>query len=95
MEQCVMIHHLNSISFPITEPHALDQDEAYFILKENSRQTQVRFHEYDRPDLYKQRAYRRLRCASPRNARDLHEKVLQDNRGDASELRVLDGLPLD
>jgi hypothetical protein len=38
MEQCVMIHHLNSISFPITEPHALDQDEAYCILKENSRQ---------------------------------------------------------
>lgn len=89
-----MINQVHNISFPISEPHALDQDEAYFILKENDSRTKVRFHDYDRiydrPGLYEQLFYQRLRCASPRKARDLLEKVLQDNRMDLSELRVLD-----
>jgi len=94
MEQCAMIHQGHNISFPISEPHALDQDEAYFILKENGSQKKVRFHDYDRiydrPGLYEQLFYQRLRCASPRKARDLLGKVLQDNRVDRSEWRVLD-----
>lgn len=85
-----MIHQVHNISFPISEPHVLDQDEAYFILKESDSRTKVRFHDYDRPGLYEQLFYQRLRCASPRKARDLLEKVLQDNRMDLSELRVLD-----
>jgi predicted TPR repeat methyltransferase len=89
-----MIRHVHNISFPISEPHAMDQDEAYFVLKEDGRELQIRFHDYDqiynRPGLYEQLFYQRLRCASPRKARDLLTKVLQDNRVELSELRVLD-----
>lgn len=85
-----MIHQVHNISFPISEPHALERDETYFILKENGSRTQVRCHDYDRPGLAERFFHQRLRCASPRKARDLLEKVLQDNRADPSELRVLD-----
>jgi predicted TPR repeat methyltransferase len=86
--------HIHNISFPISEPHALDQDEAWFILKEDGREHRIRFHDYDaiydRPGLYEQLFYERLRCASPRKARDLLDKVLRDNRVEMTELRVLD-----
>lgn len=89
-----MIRHVHNISFPIGEPHALDQDQAYFLLKEDDRELRFRFHDYDqiydRAGLYEQLFYQRLRCASPRKARDLLAKVLQDNRIELSELRVLD-----
>lgn len=89
-----MFKQVHNISFPISEPHTLDQDEAYFLLKENGSETRVRFHDYDsiydRPGLYEQLFYQRLRCASPRKARDLLTKVLLDNRVELNELRVLD-----
>lgn len=89
-----MFKQVHNISFPISEPHALGQDEAYFLLKEDGRELQIRFHDYDqiydRPGLYEQLFYQRLRCASPRKARDLLTKVLQDNRVELNELRVLD-----
>lgn len=89
-----MIQHVHNISFPISEPHALDQDQAFFLLKEDGRELKLRFHDYDqiydRAGLYEQLFYQRLRCASPRKARDLLTKVLQDNRVELSELRVLD-----
>jgi predicted TPR repeat methyltransferase len=85
---------VHNISFPISEPHALGQDEAFFLLKEDDRELRIRFHDYDqiydRPGLYEQLFYQRLRCASPRKARDLLAKVLLDNRLELSELRVLD-----
>jgi len=89
-----MFKQVHNISFPISEPHALAQDEAYFLLKEGDEELKIRFHDYDqiydRPGLYEQLFYQRLRCASPRKARDLLAKVLQDNRVELSELRVLD-----
>lgn len=89
-----MFKQVHNISFPISEPHALAQDEAYFLLKEDGRELEIRFHDYDqiydRPGLYEQLFYQRLRCASPRKARDLLSKVLQDNRVELNELRVLD-----
>lgn len=89
-----MFSQVHNISFPISEPHALAQDEAFFLLKEDGRELKIRFHDYDqiydRPGLYEQLYYQRLRCASPRKARDLLVKVLQDNRIELNELRVLD-----
>lgn len=89
-----MFKQVHNISFPISEPHALGQDEAYFLLKEDDQELKIRFHDYDqiydRPGLYEQLFYQRLRCASPRKARDLLAKVLLDNRLELSELRVLD-----
>jgi predicted TPR repeat methyltransferase len=89
-----MIRQVHNISFPISEPHVLGQDEAFFLLKEDDRELKIRFHDYDqiydRAGLYEQLFYQRLRCASPRKARDLLSKVLQDNRTELSELRVLD-----
>lgn len=89
-----MFNQVHNISFPISEPHALGQDEAYFLLREDERDIKIRFHDYDqifdRPGLYEQLFYQRLRCASPRKARDLLAKVLQDNRVELHELRVLD-----
>ncbi|MBN8491654.1 MAG: methyltransferase domain-containing protein [Burkholderiales bacterium] len=89
-----MFKQVHNISFPISEPHALGQDEAYFLLREDERDIKIRFHDYDqifdRPGLYEQLFYQRLRCASPRKARDLLAKVLQDNRVELHELRVLD-----
>lgn len=85
---------IHNISFPISEPHALDQNQAWFLLKEDNREQRIRFHDYDaiydRPGLYEQLFYERLRCASPSKARDLLEKVLKDNRVEMSEQRVLD-----
>lgn len=89
-----MFKQVHNISFPISEPHTLGQDEAYFLLKEDGREVKIRFHDYDkifeRPGLYEQLFYQRLRCASPRKARDLLAKVLQDSRVELNELRVLD-----
>lgn len=89
-----MIKQVHNISFPSSEPHALGQDESFFLLKEEDHELKIRFHDYDqiydRPGLYEQLFYQRLRCASPRKARDLLAKVLLDNRLELSELRVLD-----
>lgn len=89
-----MIRQVHNISFPISAPHALGQDEAFFLLKEDGRELEIRFHDddqiHDRAGLYEQLFYQRLRCASPRKARDLLAKVLQDNRTELTELRVLD-----
>lgn len=85
---------IHNISFPVTEPGTLAQDEAYFHLREGGAQQQVRFHDYDaiydRPGLYEQLFYQRLRCVSPRKARDVLVKVLGDNHVELSSLRVLD-----
>lgn len=85
---------LHDISFPITEPGALDQDEAYFYLREAGERIRVRFHDYDaiygRAGLYEQLFYERLRCVSPRKAHEVLVKVLGDNHLELSSLRVLD-----
>jgi len=89
-----MTHPIHNISFPITEPGALAQDQAYFLLREGGEELRLRFHDYGeiyrRPGLYEQLFYERLRCNSPNKARDVLLKVLADNQQDVHSLRVLD-----
>lgn len=84
----------HDISFPVTEPGALDQDEAYFFLRDGQSEQRLRFHDYDeiyrRSGLYEQLFYERLRCTSPRKARDVLLKVLHENHEEIHSLRVLD-----
>jgi SAM-dependent methyltransferase len=85
---------LHNISFPLTEPCRLDQDEAFFTLRERDQELRLRFHDYAeiyrRPGLYEQLFYQRLRCVSPRKAQEVLTKVLHDNHVELSGLRVLD-----
>jgi predicted TPR repeat methyltransferase len=84
----------HDISFPVTEPGSLDQDQAYFFLREDGQSVRLRFHDYGeiyrRPGLYEQLFYERLRCSSPRKARDVLLKVLAENHQEIHSLRVLD-----
>ena len=83
-----------NISFPAPASRPLGQDEAYFFLKENGRETKLRFHDYgdiyNRPGLYEQLFYDRLKCVSPKKVADILEQVLSANRTEMSKLRVLD-----
>lgn len=83
-----------NIRFPATEPHQLSQDAAFFYLVENDQELEFRFHEYGeiykRPGLYEQLFYQRLKCSSPKKVADILGKVLNSNRVEMTELRVLD-----
>lgn len=83
-----------NIRFPATEPHRLDQDEAFFHVREDGGETTLRFHDYGeiykRPGLYEQLFYQRLKCTSPEKICGILEEVLRDNHIEMSELRVLD-----
>jgi SAM-dependent methyltransferase len=82
------------VKFPVTEPHQLHQDEAYFVLTENGQDVTLRFHDYKelykRVGLYEQLYYQRLKCTSPQKVSEILAKVLDANRVEMSELRVLD-----
>ena len=58
------------IKFPPVDAQDLDQDEAYFFLVEEGQRRKLRFHDYgalyQRPGLYEQLFYHRLKCQSPR-----------------------------
>lgn len=83
-----------NIKFPVTEPHQLGQDEAFFYLSENEQEIRLRFHDYGeiykRPGLYEQLFYQRLKCSSPKKVGEILSKVLRDNHIEMTELRVLD-----
>ncbi|MDA0886079.1 MAG: class I SAM-dependent methyltransferase [Cyanobacteria bacterium] len=89
-----MDHQKYNIKFPVTEPHQIQQDEAFFSFTENKQEIQFRFHDYGeiykRPGLYEQLFYERLKCNSPKKICGILDKVLQDNRIEMTELRVLD-----
>ncbi len=89
-----MKHQQYNIKLPVTEPHQLDQDEAFFYLTENGQEIRLRFHEYGeiykRSDLYEQLFYQRLKCSSPKKVGDILSKVMRDNNAEMTELRVLD-----
>ena len=82
------------MKFPLTEPHQLQQDEAYFYIKEDDHDLKLRFHDYGeiykRPGLYEQLFYDRLRCSSPKKVCSVLQKVLTENHVETDELRVLD-----
>lgn len=83
-----------NISFPAAGFHQQGQNEVSFLLKEDGQEINLRFHDYaalyNRPGLYEQLFYDRLRCCSPRKISDILTQVLRDNRVEMSELRVLD-----
>lgn len=83
------------IRFPATDPHQLDQDEAYFSLIGNGGvETRLRFHDYDAlyqyPGLYEQLFYDRLKCSSPERVVAILRHALQAEPWRFNELRVLD-----
>lgn len=87
-------HPTHDVSFPATEPGASSQDGDWFQLREEGRDSRLRFHDYGeifrRPGLYEQLFYDRLHCTSPQKAHDVLLKVLADNQQDVHSLRVLD-----
>jgi hypothetical protein len=84
----------HQIKFPPGDAEHLDQDEAYFYLVEGSRQHKLRFHDYaalyERPGLYEQLFYHRLKCQSPRKVSQILKETVEESREHFSELRVLD-----
>lgn len=89
-----MRHQQYNIKFPLTKPHQLEQDNAFFFLNENEQEIKLRFHDYNElykhPGLYEQLFYQRLKCNSPKKVSDTLHKVLLENRVEMTELRVLD-----
>ena len=83
-----------NIKFPPTEPHTLEQNEAIFSIIENDEEKFLRFHDYhelfQRPGLYEQLFYDRLKCISPTKVISLLRKTLREEKFPFSELRVLD-----
>ena len=83
------------IRLPATDPHQLDQDQAYFLLTEPSgEEVKLRLHDYDaiynRPGLYEQLFYDRLKCCSPKKVIDILHYTVSTAGDSFSELRVLD-----
>ncbi|MGF1597999.1 MAG: class I SAM-dependent DNA methyltransferase [Acidimicrobiales bacterium] len=82
------------VQFPTTESEHLDQDEVYFYLQENDERLQLRFHDYraiyDRPGLYEQIFYDRLRCQSPRKVASILKSAVEQSGEKGTTLRVLD-----
>lgn len=85
-------HH--NIRFPANETHLLRQDQSYFFLREGNDEVKLCFHDYgeiyNRPGLYEQLFYERLKCNSPQKAYDIMNKVLRENSAELSKLRLLD-----
>lgn len=83
-------------AFQITFPSdaSLPQDAEWCEATVVGERRRFRFHDYDAiydvPGLYEALFYRRLKCASPRRVVGLLGTVLQDNRLDPGDLRVVD-----
>ncbi len=82
------------IKFPPADAHQLAQDEVFFHLIEDGEPVKLRFHDYakiyNRPGLYEQLFYDRLKCSSPKKVTELLQRALQTANEPATELRVLD-----
>jgi predicted TPR repeat methyltransferase len=83
------------VRFPAAEPHQLAQDEARFTLVEDSgKEVSIRFHDYaaiyQRPGLYEQLFYDRLKCQSPEKVVDILRYAMETGSEKFSELRILE-----
>lgn len=82
------------IKFPPVAGHNFSQAEAYFYLVDGDREEKIRFHDYDRiydkPGLYEQIFYERLKCSSPDKVGEILASALETGGENFSELRVLD-----
>ena len=85
---------LHNIQFPKRDTEILDQDEAFFYLIDGTEKTKIRFHDYDtlynKPGLYEQLFYDRLKCQSPAKVSEILKHSLSQSDCNLSELRVLD-----
>lgn len=82
------------IQFPRNEVTNLAQDEAYFYLMEDGEKKRLRLHDYSliyqRPGLYEQVVYERLKCSSPKKVGEILYRTLSAADDPFTELRVLD-----
>ena len=83
------------IQFPRSDSQDLDQNEAFFYLKEpDGSKRRVLFHDYDEifksPGLYEQIFYERLKCQSPTKVTEILNSAVSQSQDNFSELRVLD-----
>lgn len=82
------------IQFPAVDAQNLAQDEVSFFLIEDGVKQKIRFHDYDRiyerPGLYEQVFYERLKCSSPDKVGDLLKQSVDASTSNFNELRVLD-----
>jgi SAM-dependent methyltransferase len=82
------------IQFPPIDANDLEQDEVSFQLMEKNRGLELRFHDYDqiyqRPGLYEQIFYDRLKCTSPKKVGELLKRTLDASDQNFTEMRVLD-----
>ncbi len=82
------------IQFPPEQEHALSQFDAYFSVIEDGKPVKLRFHDYEeifeRPGLYEQLFYDRLKCTSPQKVTELLQRSLTSEWEGCSELRVID-----
>jgi predicted TPR repeat methyltransferase len=78
----------------MTDSEHLDQDEVTFYLHEGEERHELRFHDYsdiyNRPGLYEQIFYERLRCQSPAKVASILHSAVQQSGEQATTLRVLD-----
>ncbi|MFT7670421.1 MAG: SAM-dependent methyltransferase [Planctomycetota bacterium] len=82
------------IHFPPQNAEDLAQDEVFFYVLEEGEKRRLRFHDYagiyERPGLYEQLFYDRLKCTSPTRVADILRKTVEAQGQDATALRVLD-----
>lgn len=82
------------IQFPKPGQADLRQDEAFFYLIEGDRRIRLRLHDYDqiyqRPGLYEQVVYERLKCTSPNKVGEILDQTLRAAGIPITELRGLD-----
>lgn len=82
------------MEFPPPATEELDQDEAFFHLTQESGRTKIRFHDYgaiyDRPGLYEQLFYDRLKCQSPSKVAGVLSQSVKKIQEQPTGLRVLD-----
>lgn len=82
------------IRFPRESGRDLQQNEAFFYLIEDGEDKRIKFHDYsaiyDRPGLYEQLFYERLRCTSPRVVVSRLAGAVRHAGESVETLRVLD-----
>lgn len=82
------------IRFPQVDAKELGQDEVGFKLMEGTNVTELRFHDYNeiynRPGLYEQLFYDRLKCSSPKKVADILKQSLDAVGEHLTEMRILD-----
>jgi SAM-dependent methyltransferase len=82
------------VQFPRDDVKELGQDEVFFYLLDEDGKERIRLHDYchiyQRPGLYEQVVYERLKCQSPQKVVDVLSYALDQTGERASELRVLD-----